>query len=366
MIPFLGLKHINQTYEPELSEAIQRVVNSGWYLLGVEKNKFEKEFAEYIGAKHCVGVANGLDALTLILMAMKKKYGWSAEREVIVPAMTFIASAEAIVRAGLTPCFCDVDEDFLISPSCIEKSITNKTCAIMPVHLYGKTCDMYKITEMANAHHLKVIEDAAQAHGAYYASKKSGNWGDAAAFSFYPGKNLGALGDAGAVVTNDDELVKEVAIIANYGAPQKYLHTHNGLNSRLDEIQAAVLRVKLKYLDRDNNHRKEIANLYSRKINNPHITVPYNGVTSDSVFHIYPVQCDHRDQLQKYLKDNGIETLIHYPTPLHKQPVFATYASLSHPNAEKIGRSTLSLPISPIQSVENTHYIIEKINLFQL
>ena len=194
MIPFLGLKHINQTYEPELSEAIQRVVNSGWYLLGVEKNKFEKEFAEYIGAKHCVGVANGLDALTLILMAMKKKYGWSEEREVIVPAMTFIASAEAIVRAGLTPCFCDVDEDFLISPSCIEKSITNKTCAIMPVHLYGKTCDMYKITEMANAHHLKVIEDAAQAHGAYYASKKAGNWGDAAAFSFYPGKNLGALG----------------------------------------------------------------------------------------------------------------------------------------------------------------------------
>ena len=365
MLPFLDLKHINQAYEPELSQAIQKVVSSGWYLLGEEKRMFEQEFAEYIGAKYCVGVANGLDALTLILMAMKNKYGWNDSNEVIVPAMTFVASAEAIVRAGLTPSFCDVNGDFLISPAEIEKNITPKTCAIMPVHLYGKACDMHAIRTIAETHQLKIVEDAAQAHGAYYENKKAGNWGDAAAFSFYPGKNLGALGDAGAIVTNDEDLAKEIAIIANYGAPQKYMHTHNGLNSRLDELQAAALRIKLKFLDRDNHHRRMIAELYSQSINSPHITVPYNRNTSESVFHVYPVLCEHRDLLQKYLKNEGAETLIHYPTPLHKQPVYSAYSSQSHPISEMIGKYTLSLPISPIQSIEDTNYIIEKINLFR-
>ena len=365
MLPFLDLKHINQAYEPELSQAIQKVVSSGWYLLGEEKRMFEQEFAEYIGAKYCVGVANGLDALTLILMAMKNKYGWNDSNEVIVPAMTFVASAEAIVRAGLTPSFCDVNGDFLISPAEIEKHITPKTCAIMPVHLYGKACDMHAIRTIAETHQLKIVEDAAQAHGAYYENKKAGNWGDAAAFSFYPGKNLGALGDAGAIVTNDEDLAKEIAIIANYGAPQKYMHTHNGLNSRLDELQATALRIKLKFLDRDNHHRRMIAELYSQNINNPHITVPYNRNTSESVFHVYPVLCEHRDLLQKYLKNEGVETLIHYPTPLHKQPVYSAYSSQSHPISEMIGKYTLSLPISPIQSIEDTNYIIEKINLFR-
>ena len=327
---------------------------------------FEQEFAEYIGTKYCVGVANGLDALTLILMAMKNKYGWNDDNEVIVPAMTFIASAEAIVRAGLTPSFCDVDRDFLISPTEIEKHITPRTCAIMPVHLYGKACDMHAIHAIAEAHKLKVVEDAAQAHGAIYKGRRAGHIGDAGAFSFYPGKNLGALGDAGCVVTDDKQLADMVRSMANYGSREKYVNEYEGVNSRTDELQAAVLNVKLPRLDADNAHRRKIAQRYINGIKNPMIVLPQMPEDEmEAVWHVFPIRCAERNTLQTYLKEASVETLIHYPIPPHMQEALKElFGNVSFPITQRIHNEELSLPISPIMTIEEADYVIDLLNKF--
>ena len=365
-VPFLDLKKITESFEPQLSQTIQQVVTSGWYLNGEQNQRFETAFAQYIGTDYCIGVGNGLDALTLILTACKACYHWQDQDEVIVPAFTFIATAEAISRAGLQPVFCDVNADFLIDPSCIEARITPRTRAIMPVHLYGKVCDFLRIQPIAEKYRLKIIEDAAQAHGASLGGKKAGNWGDAAGFSFYPGKNLGALGDGGAVTTNDPELARYVRKLANYGAEKKYHHEVLGCNSRLDEIQAAVLRVKLQRLDEDNERRRAIAAIYSEGIHHPAVQIPYQGDTRQSVFHIYPIRTQNRLSLQQYLHEEGIDTLIHYPIAVHQQMAYQPYHLQKYPMAEALAAEELSLPMSPLLTPEEAHYIVEKINLYNL
>ena len=366
IVPFLDLQKITESFEPQLSQAVNQVVTSGWYLNGEQNQYFEKEFSQYIGTDFCVGVGNGLDALTLILTAMKELYHWQDQDEVIVPALTFIATAEAISRAGLRPVFCEVNEDFLLSTAHLPALITQATRAIVPVHLYGKVCDMVKIREIATTAHLKVIEDAAQAHGASLNGIKAGNWGDAAGFSFYPGKNLGALGDGGAVTTCDPELASYVRKLANYGAEKKYHHEVLGCNSRLDEIQAAVLRVKLPRLDEDNRRRRAIAAIYSAEIKNPALRIPYQGDTTESVFHIYPIRTRNREALQSYLHQEGIETLIHYPIAVHQQTAYRQFNQQIFPMAENLAAEELSLPMSPLLTPEEALYIVEKINLYNL
>lgn len=365
-LPFLNLQAITDSFEPELSEAVNRVVRSGWYLNGDENRHFEEEFAAYTGTRHCIGVGNGLDALTLTLTAMKQLYGWHDDDEVIVPAFTFIATAEAISRAALRPVFCDVADDFLMDPDDLLPLLNGRTRALLPVHLYGKMCRMPQLLDIARNHGLKVIEDAAQAHGATCNGKKAGSCGDAAGFSFYPGKNLGALGDGGAVTTDDDELARRIRILANYGAERKYHHELQGCNSRLDELQAAVLRVKLRRLDEDNRRRRETAAVYSRGIQHPDVLLPYGGRTDESVFHIYPVRCRHRDRLQQYLAEQGIGTLCHYPVALHRQEAYPLHQQEQHPRAEAFAAEELSLPMSPLVTPEEAHYIVEKINRFIL
>ena len=365
-IPFLDLKAITASFEPELSAAVTETIQSGWYLNGIQNKSFEKEFAQYVGAKFCIGVGNGLDALTLILTAMKQLEGWKNRDEVIVPAMTFIATAEAVNRAGLTPVFCDVTDDFVINPDLIVDKITPQTRAILPVHLYGKMGDMVALQVIAQVHGLKLIEDAAQAHGANFYGQRAGSIGDAAGFSFYPGKNLGALGDGGAVTTNNKKLAERVRMLANYGARKKYFHEKKGCNSRLDEMQAAILRVKLHRLDEDNQRRQEIARAYSEGIHNPLVKIPYDGICEESIFHVYPIRCKQRDALQTYLAEAGIETLIHYPVAVHQQKAYGYNNAESYPVAEAIAAEELSLPMSPLMTKEETEYIIEKINLFNL
>ena len=365
-VPFLDLKSITESFEPQLSAAVSDTINSGWYLNGEQNKAFEKEFGEFIGTKYCIGVGNGLDALTLILCAMKQLGGWKNHDEVIVPAMTFIATAEAVNRANLTPIFCDVTEDFVINPDIIVDKISPKTRAILPVHLYGKTCDMAALQVISQVHGLKLIEDAAQAHGADFYGQRVGNLSDAAGFSFYPGKNLGALGDGGAITTNDKRLAERVRMLANYGAKKKYEHERKGYNSRLDEIQAAILRVKLHRLDKDNALRKNVAQAYNNGINNPLIQKPYSEDTTDSVFHIYPIRCKNRNALQKYLAEAGIETLIHYPTAVHQQKAYSTYNQEKYPIAESIAEEELSLPMSSLLTDSEIAYIIKTINLFNL
>ena len=365
-LPFLNLKAITNSFEPELSAKVQQVVTSGWYLNGAQNQAFEKEFAAFIGTRYCIGVGNGLDALTLILTALKDINHWDDNDEIIVPAFTFIATAEAISRTGLQPVFCDVQEDFLIDTTKIPALITSKTKALLPVHLYGKVCNMTEIKKIAAQYQLKIFEDAAQAHGAQLAGKRAGNLGNAAGFSFYPGKNLGALGDGGAVTTNDPELAHYVRKLANYGAEKKYHHEVLGCNSRLDEMQAAVLRVKLPRLDEDNQRRQAIARIYSEGIQNRLIQIPYHGDTDSSVFHIYPVCTASRENLQQYLHDAGIETLIHYPVAVHQQAAYQQYHNTSCPVAERIAREELSLPMSPLMTPEEAHFIVEKLNLYHL
>ena len=365
-IPYLDLKATNALFEPLLSEAIGRTVRSGRYLQGEETARFEAAFARFCGARHCVGVGNGLDAITLILLAMKQLEGWHEGDEIVVPAFTFIASAEAVSRAGLTPVLCDIAaDDFLIDPQAAERAVTPRTRALLPVHLYGKVCNMDALAAVAARHGLKIVEDSAQAHGALYNGRRAGSLGDAAAFSFYPGKNLGALGDGGAVVTSDEELARRVRELANYGAKEKYLHTHLGLNGRLDEMQAAALAVKLPELDRQNAARQAIAAYYGSHIDNPLIQTPYGGRTADSVFHIYPVLTRHREELHSYLAERGIQTLTHYPRPIHRQPAYAAMTGLSFPEAERAAACELSLPIGPTLTPDETNYIVESLNLFR-
>ncbi|MDS1315139.1 DegT/DnrJ/EryC1/StrS family aminotransferase [Aliarcobacter butzleri] len=365
MIPFLDLKGLNAQYRAELIEASTRVIDSGWYVQGNECKEFDIEFAKYCGTKYAIGVANGLDALILILRAYKELGFMQDGDEVIVPSNTYIASILAISQNNLVPVLVEPDiNTYLIDPTKIEEKITSKTKAILPVHLYGQTCEMDKINEIAKKYNLKVIEDSAQSHGAYYKDKRSGNLGDASGFSFYPGKNLGALGDGGAVTTNDGTLANAIKALANYGSHKKYENLYKGVNSRLDEIQAAMLRVKLRYLDNEVEKRREIANYYFKNIKNSSIILPTVRSEDNHVWHLFVIRTSKRDELQKYLLENGIQTLIHYPIPPHKQNAYTEWNNQNYPISEQIHDKILSLPISGVQSFEDTTKIVQVLNDF--
>jgi dTDP-4-amino-4,6-dideoxygalactose transaminase len=369
MIPFLDLKTINQQYRAELIEACTRVLDSGWYIGGQELEKFEQHFAQYCGAEFAIGVANGLDALILTLRAWKELGKLQDGDEVIVPANTYIASILAITANNLTPVLVEPDEQSLnISPAAIQAAITAKTKVILPVHLYGQLADMPSILQIAQQYNLLVLEDSAQAHGAQIDGKKAGNWGDASGFSFYPGKNLGALGDAGAITTNDAELAQTLKALRNYGSHEKYKNLFSGVNSRLDEIQAAILDIKLKYLDQEMEKRRQIASLYLNQIQNPYIGLPLIQVDASAnlqhVWHLFVIQSEYREELQNYLKDNGVQTLIHYPIPPHKQQAYQAWNDLSFPITERIHAQVLSLPMGPTQTEEETLKVIELCNAF--
>jgi len=366
MISFLDLKFINSQYRDELIEATIRVIDSGWYIQGNECKKFEKEFAKYCHAKYAIGVANGLDALILILRAYKELGIMKDGDEVIVPSNTYIASILAISENNLVPILVEPNiSTYLLNPLKIEEKITSKTRAIMPVHLYGQTCDMNAINKLAKKYNLKVIEDSAQSHGAYYKEKRCGSLGDASGFSFYPGKNLGALGDGGAVTTNDEKLVSTIRALGNYGSHKKYENTYKGINSRLDEIQAAILRIKLKHLDEEISRRQEVANYYLENIKNKNIILPTVASNSDHVWHVFAIRTKNRNKLQKYLLENNIQTLIHYPIPPHKQEAYKELNMESFPISEQIHSEILSLPISGCQDLKNTKIIVETINKYK-
>lgn len=361
MIKFLDLEKINNRFRTEIDARIKTILDKGWYLLGEEHEKFTKNFAEYCGTKYCLGVANGLDALNLII----KGYGFSEGDEIIVPANTYIATILAITQNNCTPILVEPDiNTYNINPDLIEEKITDKTKAIMVVHLYGQAVEMEKIWQIAKKYNLKVIEDSAQAHGAMYKNRKTGNLGDASAFSFYPGKNLGAMGNGGCITTNDEELYNKVKAIANYGSDRKYHHIYKGVNSRLDEIQAAVLDVKLKYLDEDNNKRKEIAKYYTENIKNSKIILPKTYNSDAHVYHVFAVRTENRDDFQKYLTENDIQTIIHYPTPPHKQEAYKEWNNLSLPITEEIHKTIISIPMSPVLTKEEVDKVIDVINKY--
>jgi dTDP-4-amino-4,6-dideoxygalactose transaminase len=364
MIKFLDLKKINQQHEIEIREAILRVVDSGWYIQGNENKSFEVNYAKYIGTRYAIGVANGLDALRLIIRAYIELGVMKPGDEVIVPANTFIASMLAITENGLIPVMLDSSQStFQMDDSLIEAAITSKTKAIMIVHLYGQCSYTHRIGEICKKANLKLIEDNAQAHGCKFNGKEvTGSIGDAAGHSFYPGKNLGAMGDAGAVTSNDTQLIEVIQSIANYGSKIKYTSEYKGLNSRLDEIQAAILNVKLKYLDEDTNHRRSIAKLYKSNIHNPLIQVPEILDWDAHVFHLFPILIENRDGFQKYLSENEIQTLIHYPIPPHKQVCYPEYHYLKFPVAERIHNQELSLPISPVMGIEEALRVVDALN----
>ena len=382
MIKFLDLKAINDSFEPALSKAIKRVLDSGWYLLGEEVNSFEREYADYIGSKHCIGVANGLDALRLILKAYIEMGIMSEGDEIIVPANTFIASILAITDNRLKPVLVEPDiNTYNLDFTLVEKHITKRTRGILVVHLYGNSCWSQKIEELTSRYNIKIIEDNAQAIGAMIDNRntgkskesekiRTGSVGDAAGHSFYPGKNLGALGDGGAVTTNDDKLASVVRAMANYGSTEKYVNDYPGLNSRLDEIQAAILRIKLQRLDNDNLHRRKIAQFYNENILNDDITLPKlknstnTSLSSSHVWHLYVIRHPDREKLQKHLAGAGIQTLIHYPVPPHKQLAYKEWNSLCFPVTEKIHNEVLSLPISQLLSEGEAEYIVNSINAF--
>lgn len=366
MIKFLDLQKINLAYQPEIEERLLQTYRSGWYLLGNEVKQFEENLKNYIGAKEIIGVANGLDALRLILRGYIKMGVMQAGDEVIVPANTYIASVLAISDNGLVPVLVEPDDiTFNIDIKKIEEKITERTRAILLVHLYGRVVWSEELENLAKKHGLKIVEDNAQAIGAEWNGRKTGNLGDAAGFSFYPGKNLGALGDAGAVSTNDVELAKTIRALANYGSNQKYVNIYQGLNSRLDEIQAAVLDVKLKYIDAENTRRREIAKQYISEIKNPKIILPENPKDeNEHVWHLFVIRTQQRNALQKYLIEKGVQTLIHYPIPPHKQEAYKEWNDLSFPITEKIHEEVLSLPISPVMENAEVNEVIEILNKF--
>ena len=347
MINFLDLKGVTDMYSNELHDVVNRVVDSGWYLQGVENRNFENNYAKYIGSKYCVGVGNGLDALIWIYRAYIELGVMKPGDEVIVPANTYIASILAITENGLVPVLVEPKLDTLeIDDDKIEAAITEHTKSILIVHLYGRCAYTDKIGDLCKKYHLKLVEDNAQAHGCRFKEQRTGSLGHAAGHSFYPGKNLGAFGDAGAVTTDDKELVDCIRALANYGSQKKYVFKYKGKNSRLDEIHAAVLDVKLRHLDDDNNHRQKIANYYYDNIKNPLIKLPKRMDDENNVYHIFPVLCEHRNELQQYLTDNGVQTLIHYPIPPHKQECYKEWNAMSFPITEMIHKQELSLPIS--------------------
>ncbi|MDX9694346.1 MAG: DegT/DnrJ/EryC1/StrS family aminotransferase [Bacteroidales bacterium] len=390
MIKFLDLQKITKQHSKEIHKAVKRVVDSGWYLQGEENRKFEEEYSKFIGTKYCIGVANGLDALIWILRAYIELGIMKEGDEVIVPANTYIASILAITENNLVPVLVEPDiNTFQIDENKIEEAITPKTKAIMIVHLYGRCAYTDKVGEICAKYNLKLIEDNAQAHGCYFRQEtrderqetsdsfnekvsykliRTGSIGDAAGHSFYPGKNLGALGDGGAVTTNNEELANTIRTLANYGSSKKYVFKYTGRNSRLDEIQAAVLSVKLKYLDKDNAHRKEIAKYYIENIKNPKIILPKVNDYDSNVFHIFPILCQQREELQNYLTENEVQTLIHYPIPPHQQECYQT-SNLKPQTSnlsitERIHNEELSLPISPVMSLEEAKTVVELINKF--
>jgi len=370
MIPFLDLKNINQQYRHQLIEACTRVIDSGWYIGGKELENFENNFAKYCGTQFAIGVANGLDALILTLRAWKELGKLQDGDEVIVPSNTYIASILAITANNLTPVLVEPNiSTYNIDPIKIKEAITAKTKVILPVHLYGQLAEMPEIMQIAKQHNLLVLEDSAQSHGAQIQGKKAGNWGDASGFSFYPGKNLGALGDAGAVTTNDPELATMLKALRNYGSHEKYKNLVPGVNSRLDEIQAAMLDVKLKYLDQETQLRRFIANLYLDGIKNPVIQLPLKEVNAETyqqhVWHLFVIRTNQRNALQKYLLDHGVQTLIHYPIPPHKQQAYKEWNNLSYPISEQIHDEVLSLPMGPSLSAVDAERIIALCNQFQ-
>ena len=370
MIKFLDLKLINFQHREELIQAVTHVIDSGWYIQGTQVEAFEDEFSEYCGTKHCVGVANGLDALVLILRAYKELGKLNEGDEVIVPANTYIASILAISENRLKPILVEPDDlTYNLSPYMVEKAITENTKAILVVHLYGQLANMQAIYAIAQKYNLLVVEDCAQAHGAEVDGRKAGNWGDAAGFSFYPGKNLGALGDAGAVTTNDDELARTIRALGNYGSHKKYENIYQGVNSRLDEIQAAILRVKLKYLDTETKRRKEIASMYIEGINNEKVTVPLSLKNSpfnrkDCVWHLFVIRTTERERLQSYLTKQGIQTVIHYPIAPHHQRAYREVLNQKYPFTEAIHNQVVSLPISPVMTDSEVKKVIEVVNAF--
>lgn len=363
-IPYQSFDVLHGEIHDELSNSFERVLSNNYFILGNELERFEESFAKYVGTNYAIGCGNGLEALHLILRAMNIGEG----DEVIVPSNTYIASALAISYAGATPVFVEPKiETFTIDPERIEEKITSRTKAIMVVHLYGRVCDMDSICAVAKKYNLPIIEDAAQAHGATYKGKQAGSFGIASGFSFYPGKNLGALGDAGAVVTDNKEIAEKVRCLRNYGSKVKYYHEYKGYNSRLDELQAAFLNAKLPYLNKWNDRRKEIAGRLIKEVKNPNIILPLpNDKDYSSVWHVFAVRCKNRDALQEYLNENGIGTLKHYPLPMHLQKA---YAELSIPKgalpiAEEISETQLSLPVFYGMSDEQVDYLIEKLNSF--
>jgi len=369
MIKFLDLKKINDSFEPDLSEGIKFAVDSGWYLLGSEVKEFEKEYSK-LGVKHCIGVANGLDALSLIFRAWIEMGQMVEGDEIIVPANTYIASILSISENRLTPILVEPDiRTYNIDPYLIEQNITERTKGILIVHLYGQNAMHSEIQRLVDKYNLKLIEDNAQAHGCIYGEKHTGSLGHAAGHSFYPGKNLGALGDAGAVTTDDDELADVIRSLANYGSKKKYENIFKGCNSRLDEIQAAVLRVKLRRLDHDNISRQKVASYYINNIDNPDIILPVDKdhivQYPHHVWHVFVIRSTNRNKLQQYLGENGIQIMIHYPIPPHKQSAFTEWNNMSFPITEKIHNEVLSLPISPVMEIEEVSEIVRIINRFK-
>ncbi len=364
-VPFLSLKDVTNKYKDEIHEAALRVIDSGWYLQGNENQNFENNYAKYIGTKYCVGCANGLDALIWIFRAYIELGIMKPGDEVIVPANTYIATILAITENNLVPVLVEPNiNTYQIDDSLIESKISQKTKAITIVHLYGQCAYTEKIGELCRKYNLKLIEDNAQAHGCIFHGKKTGSIGDAAGHSFYPGKNLGALGDAGAVTTNDEALAKAIRSLANYGSQKKYVFQYCGRNSRLDEIQAAILDVKLKHLDNDVELRKSVAKKYIEGIKNPNIILPKIFDWNQHVFHLFPILCEQRDNLQKYLEEKGIGTNIHYPIPPHKQECYKQWNDICLPVTEKIHAQELSLPMSPCLTDEQVNYVISCINDF--
>lgn len=363
-IPFVSFVPMHNEIREELDRAYASVMDSNYFIQGTECAKFEEEFAEYIGSKYCIGVANGLDAIYLILRAM----GIGSGDEVIVPSNTYIATALAVSYAGAVPVFVEPEiETYNIDVTRIEEKITDRTKAIIPVHLQGRAADMDAVNAIAKKYGLKVIEDAAQAHGAKYKGTKIGTLSDAAAFSFYPGKNLGALGDGGCVTTNDKELADKIRAIGNYGSTEKYHHMYMGCNSRLDEMQAAFLRVKLTQLDKWNKARQEIAARYLAEIKNPLISLPLEvSADYEHVYHVFVVRCEKRDELEAYLKEKGIGTVKHYPIPMHLQPAYKelNIANGELPIAEEISITVLSLPMYYGMTDAEVSYVIDTINSF--
>jgi len=367
MIPFLSLKDITAKYADEIHQAVLRVVDSGWYLQGAENELFEQHYSEFIGTKYCIGCANGLDALIWIYRAYLELGIMQPCDEVIVPANTYIASVLAITENGLKAVLVEPNPETLeLDDSKIEEAITPRTKSILLVHLYGRCAYTEKIGEICKKHNLRLVEDNAQAHGCTFKGKRTGSIGEAAGHSFYPGKNLGALGDGGAVTTNNKELADCIRALANYGSQKKYVFKYCGRNSRLDEIQAAVLGVKLRHLDEDNSLRQQAAAYYYDNIKNLLIKLPARKPDENNVYHLFPVMCEHRDELQQYLKDNGVQTLIHYPIPPHLQECYkGEWGEVSLPITERLAQQELSLPISQVMSQADVEKVVEVLNGFK-